>query len=115
MAMLLDNYKQTALQLIRDGESFFVGVGDKANADKVHQILTDTEKGHSPTIMFYGLYNAGKSTLINALCQEYVAKTGDVPTTAAIQPVPWEGYSLVDTPGINAKDAHTTTRGRTNQ
>ena len=108
MAMLLENYKQSALQLIRDGESFFRGADDNANADKVHQILTDAESGDSPTIMFYGLYNAGKSTLINALCQEYVAKTGDVPTTAAIQPVPWEGYSLVDTPGINAQDAHTT-------
>ena len=107
MAMLLDNYKQTALQLIRDGESFFVGVGDKANADKVHQILADTEKGNSPTIMFYGLYNAGKSTLINALCQEYVAKTGDIPTTEEIQTVQWEGYSLIDTPGIEAKNAHT--------
>ena len=30
-----------------------------------------------------------------------------MPTTAYIQTVPWEGYTLIDTPGIDVQDEHT--------
>lgn len=60
-----------------------------------------------PSIMFYGIYNAGKSTVINALIGEDVAKVGDVPTTSSIQKIRWRHYELIDTPGINANDIHT--------
>ena len=61
----------------------------------------------SPSIMFYGVYNAGKSSIINALAGEYIAEVGDIPTTAKIQKIIWNGFHLVDTPGIVANDEHT--------
>lgn len=62
---------------------------------------------YKPSIMFYGVYNAGKSSVINALVGEEIAKVGDIPTTATIQNINWNGFTLVDTPGIVANDEHT--------
>lgn len=62
---------------------------------------------YTPSLMFYGVYNAGKSSLINALVGKEIAKVGDIPTTASIQRIDWNGFTLVDTPGIVANDEHT--------
>jgi len=60
-----------------------------------------------PTIMVYGTYNAGKSTLINALFgQEELAKTGDAPETSTVSEYEYNGYTIYDTPGINAPQEH---------
>ena len=105
--MLIDNHKQTILNLLQEGETLLQQIGDRENVQKLQVIRHEASDKRSPTIMFYGLYNAGKSTLINALCGKDVASTGDVPKTTAIQTVPWEGYTLIDTPGINAHAEHT--------
>lgn len=105
--MLIDNHKQTVMDLLREGKDLLQRIGDQENAQKLEAARREASNKKSPTIMFYGLYNAGKSTLINALCKSDVAQTGDVPTTTAIQTVPWEGYTLIDTPGINAHTEHT--------
>lgn len=58
-----------------------------------------------------GEFNAGKSTLVNALLGVSQAKVGVVPTTAKVAAVPVEGFLnagevvLLDTPGTNATDA----------
>ncbi len=57
-------------------------------------------------IMFYGIYNAGKSTLINTILSEDKAKIGDIPTTDTIDTYTWNDYLLLDTPGINAPIKH---------
>lgn len=62
---------------------------------------------YTPSIMFYGVYNSGKSSIINALVGEEIAKVGDIPTTSSIQSIAWNGFTLVDTPGIVANDEHT--------
>ncbi|GEM_PF-6926067 len=62
---------------------------------------------YKPSIMFYGVYNAGKSSVINALVGEEMAKVGDIPTTETIENINWNGFTLVDTPGIVANDEHT--------
>jgi len=59
-------------------------------------------------IMFFGAYNAGKSTLINTILGEGKAKIGDIPTTDAIDTYKWNDYKLLDTPGINAPIEHET-------
>lgn len=59
-------------------------------------------------IMFFGAYNAGKSTLINTILGEEKAKIGDIPTTDAIDTYKWNDYKLLDTPGINAPIEHET-------
>lgn len=58
----------------------------------------------TPTLMFYGVYNAGKSTLLNAIIGEEVASMADVPETHRVTAYPWNGYELYDTPGINGPE-----------
>lgn len=107
MAMLIENHKQTILELMKESEAFLQQIGDQQRAEKVGGFRADIEGRDAPAILFYGLYNAGKSTLINALCRANVAKVGDVPTTQNVQKINWEEYILIDTPGINAQNAHT--------
>lgn len=57
-------------------------------------------------IMFYGAYNAGKSTLINAILCSEQAKTADIPTTDSVDLYDWQGIKLLDTPGVNAPIEH---------
>lgn len=57
-------------------------------------------------VMLFGSYNAGKSSLINALLMEEVAATGDVPKTALADRYYWNGCYLLDTPGVNAPIEH---------
>jgi GTPase SAR1 family protein len=57
-------------------------------------------------IMFFGAYNAGKSTLINTILKKNQAKIGDIPTTDTIDIYSWNNYKLLDTPGINAPIEH---------
>lgn len=57
-------------------------------------------------IMFFGAYNAGKSTLINTILKTESAKVGDIPTTDTIDTYMWNDYKLLDTPGINAPIEH---------
>lgn len=57
-------------------------------------------------IMLFGSYNAGKSSLINALSASEVAPTGDIPKTATADRYEWNGCYLLDTPGVNAPIEH---------
>ena len=105
--MLIQDHKQTVIDLLQEGGTLLQSIGEEESAREAERILNETSAKESPVIMFYGLYNAGKSTLINALCQANIAKVGDIPTTASIQRIPWEGYTLTDTPGIDAHAEHT--------
>ena len=58
------------------------------------------------TIMVYGVYNAGKSTLINALLGQELAAVADVPETACVQGYRWGDFEVLDTPGIDAPLEH---------
>ena len=58
----------------------------------------------NPKIMVYGIYNAGKSTLLNALIGEAKAPMNDIPTTKRVVPYAWHEYTIFDTPGINAPE-----------
>lgn len=59
-----------------------------------------------PRIMVYGNYNAGKSTLLNALMGRADAKMADRPETAVVTEYRWGNYTLLDTPGIDAPIEH---------
>ena len=56
-----------------------------------------------PRIVCTGIYNAGKSTLLNALCAEERFPTGDVPTTKKLAQSEFDGAVYIDTPGLNAE------------
>ena len=58
----------------------------------------------NPTLMFYGVYNAGKSTLLNAIMGQAVASVADIPETHQVTGYKWNGYELFDTPGINGPE-----------
>lgn len=59
-----------------------------------------------PEIMFYGIYNAGKSSVLNELLGRDEAKVDDIPTTDKINSYEWNGYKIVDTPGVDAPVEH---------
>jgi len=75
--------------------------------DKFTTHIDSKIENFNPTIMVYGVYNAGKSTLLNALFgQREMAKTGDSPETAEVKAYNYNGYTIYDTPGINAPIEH---------
>lgn len=59
-----------------------------------------------PQVMMYGIYNAGKSSIINALIGKEVARVADVPTTDSIDKYQWHDYEIADTPGVDAPIEH---------
>lgn len=65
--------------------------------------LLEVEK---PKIMVAGIYSAGKSTLINALCRKYVAKVAASPETSEIKEYPYGDFCLIDSPGVDAPIRH---------
>lgn len=66
------------------------------------------EKRQNPelSVMVYGVYNAGKSSFINALIGKEVAKTDDVPLIDTVTGYHYKNYQILDTPGIDAPIAH---------
>ena len=57
-----------------------------------------------PKILVYGIYNGGKSTLVNAICGREVASVADRPETHKITPYDAGKYVLIDSPGIDAPE-----------
>lgn len=71
---------------------------DEINATKIRKV--------EPEIMVYGIYDAGKSSILNELIGEDRAEIGIVPTTDKVTHYDWQGYKIADTPGIFAPIAH---------
>ncbi|WAH35843.1 dynamin family protein [Alicyclobacillus dauci] len=110
MAMrgLLESDKQ-----IRDRygriEKWIVHHGNPVYATRIRDVLTQVETGaQATTVAFCGLFSAGKSSLINALCEVDRLATGAVPTTADVATVALPGTDgqvvLLDTPGVDSTD-----------
>ena len=78
----------------------------KEEMDKFDSHIQKKLINFKPTLMVYGTYNAGKSTLLNALFGSEKAVTGDAPETAEVHPYEYNGYTIYDTPGINAPIKH---------
>jgi len=98
----LENYKERILNLIND----LLSLNLEGLEIKNFQDIKDKLYQFKPSIMVYGVFNTGKSTLINALLENEVAKSGDIPVTDSIDTYTWNGYTLYDTPGINAPIEH---------
>ena len=76
----------------------------KQMAEKISSETEERLKDFNPKIMVYGIYNAGKSTMLNALMGENKAAMNDIPTTKAINAYNWKEYTIYDTPGIDAPE-----------
>lgn len=74
--------------------------------DTITEIYDTKVKTLRPQIMVYGIYNAGKSSIINALIREEKAKVADIPTTDRVDMYAWNGYQIADTPGVGAPIKH---------
>ena len=86
---------------------------DPEIADPIEKCMDDFRRINAskinatqPQIMVYGIYNAGKSSILNELMGEDRATVADVPQTDKIDPYTWNGYTILDTPGVGAPIAH---------
>lgn len=77
-----------------------------SETEELGQRLHAKAKDMQPRIIVYGVYNAGKSTLLNALMGRAEAAMADRPETFKVTPYAWQGYILFDTPGIDAPIQH---------
>ncbi|MBQ6976208.1 MAG: 50S ribosome-binding GTPase [Selenomonadaceae bacterium] len=89
-------------------QSFFEKYPKESSALAPKFFETNEKKIRStePEIMVYGIYNAGKSSILNELMGADKAAVNDVPTTDSVTYYEWQGYKIADTPGIFAPIAH---------
>lgn len=103
MQIDIQEYKKIANEI----ESISKGYVSTDSVIKFKNHIEDKLNNFKPTLMIYGIYNAGKSTLLNAIFGEREkAKTSDIPETSIIQAYEYKGYTIYDTPGINAPREH---------
>ena len=96
---LLSAFDQTRTLVAAEPESS----GDFTTVEKVFE-----EKRSTPdaVVMVYGVYNAGKSTLINVLLGKEEAECDDIPLTDKVTSYAWGKFSILDTPGVDAPIEH---------
>lgn len=82
------------------------GLYNPTGAPAIRKMVAARKASATATIMVYGVYNAGKSTLINALLGAELAQVADTPETYKIQGYRWGDFEILDTPGIDAPQAH---------
>jgi len=100
--MIVD--KNEYLDIQKKVEKYSSELVTKEELDSFNQHIEAKLLNFKPTLMIYGTYNAGKSTLLNALYgQNELAKTGDAPETKEVHEYKYNGYTIFDTPGLNAR------------
>lgn len=82
----------------------------KANEWKAEKARSNSS--NKMQIACVGIYNAGKSTLLNALIGKMVFTTGDVPTTDSVDKYDNGELVYIDTPGLNANDLDNATAAK---
>ncbi|WFR78552.1 50S ribosome-binding GTPase [Janthinobacterium rivuli] len=98
---------QQLLSAYEDAQAFVNDQGELLEKfGPIAHIFEEKKKKADAVIMIYGVYNAGKSTLINALLGKEVAATDDVPLTDRVSAYPWRTYDILDTPGVDAPIEH---------
>ncbi len=89
-------------------ESFFAKYPDASDelGKRFAEINASKIRKVEPEIMIYGIYNAGKSSILNELIGEDKAAVEDIPTTDKVTYYAWQGYKIADTPGVFAPIEH---------
>lgn len=104
----LKNYQDILADKASQVETFFAKYPEDsaALAKTFAEINAIKIRKVEPEIMIYGIYNAGKSSILNELIGEDRAKVEDIPTTDSVTYYEWQGYKIADTPGIFAPIKH---------
>ncbi len=93
-------------QLYREARPLLSTCIDAEQLIKLDNELAERAENCKPVVMVYGVYNAGKSTFLNALVGGVWAKMDDVPCTDCVTRYPFEQFEIIDTPGIDAPVEH---------
>jgi ribosome biogenesis GTPase A len=105
--MIVDKSKYKEID--DDIAKYSKGIANDKELEIFKTNIEDKLNNFRPALMVYGTYNSGKSTLLNALFgKEEMAKTGDSPETAEVYEYQYNGFTIYDTPGINAPIEHET-------
>ncbi|MBO4400539.1 MAG: 50S ribosome-binding GTPase [Selenomonadaceae bacterium] len=103
----LKDYQQILAEKAAAVEPFFEKYPDADALAKSFANINATKiRTVEPEIMVYGIYNAGKSSILNELMGADKARVEDVPTTDSVDYYDWQGYKIADTPGIFAPIEH---------
>lgn len=103
----LKNYQNILAEKAGRVEPFFKKYPDAAELAKTFEEINETKiRKVEPEIMVYGIYDAGKSSILNELIGEDKAEIGIVPTTDKVTHYDFQGYKIADTPGIFAPIEH---------
>lgn len=94
------------IQELDELHSLLTQLPDASQSLHLLQQIRNQVQHNRLTILLYGNYNAGKSSLINLLLGREVAPVADIPTTNQLCEYEWRGIRLLDSPGINAPIAH---------
>ena len=99
---LIDSYEKL-LSIVSDN----IILNDyKSGFDEIKTMFNDKIANPEAKIIVYGVYNAGKSTLINVMVGKAVAAVDDFPLTDSITEYSCGNYKIIDTPGIDAPLEH---------
>lgn len=104
----LKNYQSILSDKAERVESFFEKYPEDASelGRTFAEICATKIRKVEPEIMVYGIYNAGKSSILNELIGEDRAEVNDIPTTDKVTYYDWQGYKIADTPGVFAPIKH---------
>lgn len=100
------NYSNEILQAAYEVRTTAGTVIAPAILDEMVSQVEEKCRSLQPGIMLYGFYNAGKSTLLNALLGQDVAATSDLPETKCITEYNYRGCRIFDSPGLDAPVEH---------
>ncbi len=92
--------------ILADGLPLLTKHVGRGAAQELANFVAQRAADATPTVMVFGIYNAGKSTLLNALIGEERVSVADRPETSVVTSYEWNGFKLLDTPGIDAPAEH---------
>lgn len=92
--------------IFESSQSYLVPYVSAEDLTQFAEQMADRTANNQPIVMVYGVYNAGKSTLINALLGREAAEMGDIPKTDVVSAYPIGDVVLYDSPGIDAPIEH---------
>ena len=101
---VLENNKTSLVNAIHEYNSEDIKLNNYIS--EIESIYSNKLKDVKPYIMVYGIYNAGKSSIINELLGDDLAAVNDKPETDSVDEYEWNGFTIADTPGVGAPIKH---------